>query len=116
MVYTIEYVSIDTFGLSKRRITKQFNVNLTGEVPSVSERKKGKKDGTRMEDSSWYYLGAVGQIGFAIAIPIAGGALVGSYLDRSWGTYPKMTLGLLMFGLVVSGVNFYRTVQEILKK
>ncbi len=100
----------------KRRITKRYTVSLAGEKPSVSERSEEKKVDSHKQDTSWYYLGAVGQIGFAIAIPIAGGALVGSYLDRLWGTYPKMTLGLLIVGIIVSGLSFYKTVQELLKK
>lgn len=62
-----------------------------------------------------YYLGYIGQIGFVIAIPIAGGIILGSYLDTKWNMYPKMTLSLLMFGIFVSIVNFYHTIQEIIK-
>lgn len=66
--------------------------------------------------SGWYYLSFIGQIGFAIAIPIAGGALVGSYLDRIWSTYPKATLSLLFLGIVISVVGFFNTVMEIIRK
>lgn len=109
-------MSNNTFGRSKQPIAKRFTVSLTSEEPCVSERQKERIVNTRSQDTSWYYLGMVGQIGFAIAIPIAGGAFLGSYLDRTWGVYPKMTLGLLVFGIMLSGVNFYKTVQEILKK
>lgn len=112
----MDIVSNDIFEGSKRRITKRYTVSLAGEQPSVSERSEGKYVGPRNQDTSWYYLGAVGQIGFAVAIPIAGGAFLGSYVDRIWGTYPNLTLGLLIFGIVISGVNFYKTVQSILKK
>lgn len=111
----MNYVANNIFGASKRPITKRYTVSLTGEKPSISERFDKKKVDSHKQDSSWYYLGAVGQIGFAIAIPIAGGAFLGSYLDRSWGTYPKLTLGLLILGILVSGLSFYKTVQELLK-
>lgn len=112
----MDVVFNNTFGRAKEPIAKRYTVSLAGEEPFVTERQKGKIVSTRPQDTSWYYLGMVGQIGFAIAIPIAGGAFLGSYLDRAWGLYPKMTLGLLVFGIILSGVNFYKTVQEILKK
>ncbi len=66
--------------------------------------------------SSWYYVSFVGQLGFAIAIPIAGGALLGTYLDRIWSTYPKATLSLLFLGILISVVGFFNTVMEIIRK
>ena len=40
-------------------------------------------------------------MGFAIAIPIAGGALLGNSLDKKFGSSPKLTLILLLTGLIV---------------
>ncbi|MEK7129839.1 MAG: AtpZ/AtpI family protein [Patescibacteria group bacterium] len=65
----------------------------------------------------WYfYLGFVGHIGFTIAVPIAGGALLGGYVDRIWSTYPKGTLSLLLLGVFVSGFTFYKIVRDIVRK
>ena len=66
---------------------------------SFSQKKVKSKKGT---GNSWYYFGIAGQIGFAIALPIAGGAIIGSSLDRKLNSYPKCTLLLLViwFGLL----------------
>lgn len=65
--------------------------------------------------ASWYLLGIVGQIGFSIAIPIAGGAILGSFIDRRMNIYPKATLGLLLFGVFLSFITFYETIKTVLK-
>lgn len=74
--------------------------------------KKKRSAGT----APWYYLGLIGEIGFAIAVPIAGGALVGVVIDRTWSTTPKATLSLLFLGVIVSFLNLYRTVKTITKE
>jgi len=77
-----------------------------------------KKDPVKIRNSteSWYYLGVVGQIGFSIALPIAGGAILGSYIDKELNIYPKATMGLLFFGVVISLVTFYQTIKTVLKR
>lgn len=47
------------------------------------------------------------QLGFAIALPIAGGALLGTYLDKLFGTSPKLTLSLIFTGAILGGTNIY---------
>ncbi len=61
----------------------------------------------------WYYLGLIGEIGFAIAVPIAGGGLLGVVIDRAWSTTPKATLSLLFLGVVISFINIYKIVMMI---
>jgi hypothetical protein len=68
------------------------------------------------KQDAWFYLGFVGQIGYAIALPIAGGALLGAYIDRIRSTYPKATLFLLFIGFCISFLGFVRTIQDIIKK
>jgi len=75
-----------------------------------------KKRKTKGMVNSWYYFGLSGQIGFAIALPIAGGALIGSYIDDRFQTYPQYTVMLLFVGIILSMVNFVVTVQSILKR
>lgn len=74
-----------------------------------------RKTVLRKQPSSWYYLASMGQIGFAVALPIAGGAFLGVYLDRQWSTYPKATLFFLFVGILVSLVSFIHTVQELIQ-
>ena len=64
----------------------------------------------------WYYLGLIGEIGFAIALPIAGGALIGVVIDRTWGMTPKATLSLLFLGVIISFFNLFKTVETITKQ
>lgn len=52
-------------------------------------------------------------LGFAIAIPIAGGALLGVYLDKQFNTSPKLTLSLLFFGLFIGIYSVYKIIQSI---
>lgn len=73
----------------------------------------------RVSDSktkaAWQYLEFLGQIGFSIALPIAGGAFLGHYLDQLWSSFPKATLGLLFLGVIISLVGFVRTVMIVIK-
>lgn len=66
--------------------------------------------------SSWFYVGFATDLGFTIALPIVGGAILGKYLDGLWGIYPKATLSLLLLGLVISIVGFIGTIREIVKR
>lgn len=70
----------------------------------------------KKKQSTWYYMGAAGEIGFSVALPIAGGGIAGSFLDSQWGTYPKMTLSLLFAGIIVSIINFIFVVKAILDR
>lgn len=73
---------------------------------------KKKRSGGR---APWYYVGLIGEIGFAISVPIAGGAILGVFLDRWWSTAPKATLSLLFLGVLVSFMNLCKTVETITK-
>jgi len=77
--------------------------------------KKGNRGKKSTGKSAWWYAGYFGDLGFTIAIPIAGGAFLGSYLDRRWSTYPKATLILLFVGVVLSIVQFIRIIREIIQ-
>lgn len=92
---------------------ERFEVNLDSGLRTVSRRLKERR---KTSGNLWYYVGYVGEIGFVIAIPIAGGALVGAFLDGKWGTYPKMTLSLLFGGIFLSLINFVHTITELLGK
>ncbi len=78
-----------------------------------SETSKKKR---REITAPWYYLGLIGEIGFAIALPIAGGALIGVVIDRAWGMTPKATLSLLFLGVIISFFNLFKTVETITKQ
>lgn len=86
---------------------KEFELEFT-------ERSKKKRGADTT--APWYYVGLIGEIGFAIAVPIAGGALLGVVIDRTWSTTPKATLSLLFIGVIVSFVNLFKTVETITKE
>ncbi|WP_375261739.1 AtpZ/AtpI family protein [Palleronia sp.] len=46
-------------------------------------------------------FGYFGMIGWAVAVPTVGGALIGLWLDRNWPDGFSWTLALLLGGLVV---------------
>ncbi len=79
-----------------------------------SKRRKNRRDEKGNEDM-WFYLGFVGEIGYAIALPIVGGALIGTLIDRHISVYPKATLVLLFIGSIVSVLGFIRTIQSLLQ-
>ncbi|HUD19635.1 MAG TPA: AtpZ/AtpI family protein [Patescibacteria group bacterium] len=87
------------------------DINGIVEVSGNSPKKKRKED-----TGAWFYLGFVGQIGYAIALPIVGGGLLGAYIDRRLSTYPKATLLLLFVGIVISVVGFIQTIRELLNQ
>jgi hypothetical protein len=58
----------------------------------------------------------VGDIGLAIVLPIAGGAILGAYIDRHWSIYPKATLSLLFVGMIISVAGFIHTLRDLIKK
>ena len=83
---------------------KEYNITLTGGLKGAKNRPIKKK---KSSDLTWYYLGLVGQIGYVVALPIAGGAIFGSLLDHK-------LLGILI-GFVISVVGFVRIIQKIIK-
>jgi ATP synthase protein I len=52
-------------------------------------------------------------IGFALGIWIAGGALLGNYLDGRFDTRPVLTLVFLALGLTLGFYDAYRRLREV---
>jgi predicted F0F1-ATPase subunit len=94
---------------------EQFTLSLNESNRLCVSRRKGKVKKTGNQDT-WFYLGFVGEIGYAIALPIVGGALVGEYIDRHMSTYPRATLSLLFIGAVISILGFIRTIQVLMNR
>lgn len=62
--------------------------------------------------SVWYGLGMSGLIGWSIAIPTLGGALLGLWLDRHYPAGRSWTLMLLLAGLVVGCAMAFRWISR----
>ena len=58
-------------------------------------------------------LGLVG-IGSYLAVSIAGMAIIGSLLDRHFGTDPLLTLVFLVLGLLAGFLGAYRQLRRLL--
>lgn len=56
---------------------------------------------------------ASSSIGWEIALPIAGGVLLGQIIDRAVGTTIVFTVLLLLLGVFSGGYNLFRHVQRI---
>jgi predicted F0F1-ATPase subunit len=96
-------------------LDNKFELLLSGDA-RIKKTKPQEHQEQNNRNSTMYYLGFVGELGFAISIPIVLCALLGKYLDDMWKTYPKMTLSLLIVGCVVSIINFVEVIRTILKK
>jgi ATP synthase protein I len=97
------------------RPKEQYDLDLDGEI-NVQKPKKTAKSKRSSKQEVWFYIGVVGNIGYSLVLPIVGGALLGSYVDRQWSTYPKATLVLLGIGCVIAVGVFKHTMAEILHR
>jgi len=97
--------------MPKKKAPQQYDLVLDKGGKQTSTRSLVQSRGPK---TSWYYFGIVGQIGFSIALPIAGGAIAGSFIDQYYQTYPRWTLALLMLGVVLSFVTFYQVIKTLL--
>ena len=52
------------------------------------------------------------ELGFAISLPIAGGAFLGQLLDAKLHSTPRMTLSFIFFGVFLAGANIYFIIRE----
>jgi hypothetical protein len=91
----------------------KYNITLTNGFRGAKKRLTEK---INVSDDAWYYLGLVGQIGYAIALPIAGGAILGSLIDHRFGlSRTGASIGIVT-GIVVSAVGFVQVIRKILQK
>ena len=55
----------------------------------------------------WKQVANMTSIGWSTVLPIAGGVLLGNYLDRRTGSEYVWTVGLLVGGIMVAFYNLY---------
>lgn len=56
------------------------------------------------------------ELGFSITVPIVAGAFLGMYLDKKFGTTPRLTLSLLLLGVFSGTYSLIRIVLKELQK
>ena len=91
----------------------QFTLHLDEEEGTIFKKREEKKP---IKPNVWKYLGLASDLGFMIAVPIAGGALIGYTIDKKWSTYPHATRILLLIGIVISIAGFIKTIKELMEK
>lgn len=55
----------------------------------------------------WRQVASMTSIGWSMALPIAGGVLLGHYLDQRTGSEYVWTVGLLVGGIMIAFYNLY---------
>lgn len=100
--------------LTKKKKVLQLNEQQRLEVveKEVVEDKNSEEEKKRF----FSLFNTSADLGFSIALPIAGGAIIGSYLDKVWGSAPKATLGLLFLGIGLGIASVFRLINDFDKK
>lgn len=60
----------------------------------------------------WRAVSTAFSLGLSISLPIAGGAILGMFLDEKFGTHPQLTLSLLFAGIFVGAGAIYNVIKE----
>ena len=60
----------------------------------------------------WRLVATVSSLGWSMALPIVGGVLLGSYLDKVTGQEFVWTVGLLFGGIAIAFYNLYHTLYK----
>jgi F0F1-type ATP synthase assembly protein I len=94
--------------------TKRTVLKFTSEkkLAAFEEEARPKQDEEKAGSKFLAMISLASELGFAIALPIAGGAIIGQFLDNRFHTGPRITLSLLFFGLFIGAANIYFIVKE----
>lgn len=95
--------------LEKRKVLR-----LTGDktLTEFEEEEKRDEDKEKEQNRSLAMMSLATELGFSIALPLVGGALIGRFLDNQFQTSPRMTLSLIFFGLFISFINIYNLIKQ----
>lgn len=74
-------------------------------TPQVFEEEKARK---RFLST----MSLASELGFSISLPIAGGALLGQFLDSKFQTSPRLTLSLIFLGVILGFTNIYFLIKK----
>jgi F0F1-type ATP synthase assembly protein I len=98
-------------------MTKKRRYDLRLREGNITYEEK-PQDTESFEAKSKFYrsVGVASELGFVIAFPLVGGILLGSYLDQKFSSYPKITLSLLLLGVMVSFCNLFLVMKEFMKR
>lgn len=94
----------------------EYDIKIEEAGYSINPRKADIKSRSANGAEYWFYLRVAGQVGYAVAVPLVIGALVGRSIDIKFGSYPKATVWGIFIGLFISFVTFTKIVKEIIQK
>lgn len=66
--------------------------------------------------SPWLLISEATGLGLSISMPMVIGSFLGLWLDKKFGLTPKLTLGLLLLGVVLGMMNFWHYIKKIKTK
>lgn len=66
-------------------------------------------------DTPWSLLGIAWEMGYLIALPLIGGALLGRFLDQYLGTSPLFLILGIIVAIVLSTVLVARKTMQVMK-
>lgn len=93
------------------------NKNIIEDIDDkwLQQAPKRKKTNEKKR-SSLRLFSIASNIGLSMIIPLVGGALIGRFLDQKWSTSPKITITLIILGVLLGFYNMYRIIGEIEKE
>lgn len=59
-------------------------------------------------------IGIAMEMGYLIAVPLVGLALLGAFLDKAFNTKPLLLLFSILFAIIISSVLVYRKTKEMI--
>ena len=98
--------------VGKRKVLKFDKDKILKEI----EEKSIKQEKIPKETKSWELISVASELGFSISLPIAAGVILGSVLDAKFDTSPKITLLLLLLGVVLSISNVYLIIRRLFQE
>lgn len=66
------------------------------------------------ERPPFHLIGIALEMGYLIALPLVGCAVLGAFLDRAFGTKPLILLISVLFAIIISTVLVYRKTKEMI--
>jgi len=81
-----------------------------------SRTPKGRYGSPAVWRGAWADALRAASIGWDLALPICGGALLGHWLQRRFGTGYQVTIGLLMLGAMIGFYNAWRTLAREIER
>lgn len=93
-------------------MTNRQELRLDNTGKYVVEQKQHTDQAKKML-TPWGMVSEATNLGLSTALPMAIGAPIGLFLDKHFDSTPKLTLSLLVFGIIVGIYNFYRYIKKI---